>query len=438
MSTAAGRSSGRARRAWGVALVVLTLLVPALVAPGLAAPAVAAPASAPAAAAGAGSSGTTRYVTDLRVTGRGAPGTTRTFTGRVVGATTGSPVTVQRRTADGWVRVAKGSVGAEGRFALRARTTTYGNARYRVVAPGWHGLRATASRPRDVGAYGDVRAVLTRVLSGDVECLGAAALDPRTQPCRNPDLAGTLTPDPRTGSAWESDTQGAFACYVGEVDVPVPSCEYGSGRTDALRVAVVGDSHGAMLLPGIKAAAGKLNWRVSTYVSRGCVLAAPGPSDDPCHFRRSDLLRRLVAARYDVVLVTSYRKSSATPAGIAQAWRRLQDAGSLVVAVGDNPMVSEDLLACATGASTVAQVEACSMPRAEALAKGDALVAAHARVPGSVLVDSTNLVCAPTTCHVAVGNVLVYRDTHHLSATYARTLTPSRLAGVVAALAARQ
>lgn len=423
VGTAAPTTAGRARRACAVALAALLLVVPVAV-PAAAAPTTAAPAGA-------------RYVADVVVAGGGGPGTTRRLTGRVVGATPSSPVTVQRRTADGWVRVAQGSTGAEGRFALRVRTTTYGNAKYRVVAPAWRGAAAAVSRARNIGAYGDVRAVLTRLLSGDVACLGAAALDPRTQPCRNPDLAGTLTPDPRRGSAWESDTQGAFACYVGEIDVPVPSCGYGPTGPDALRVAVVGDSHGAMLLPGIKASVTKLNWRLSTYVSRGCVLADPGPSDDPCHFRRSDLLRRLVAERYDVVIVTSYRKSAATPAAVARAWQRLQAAGSLVVAVADNPMVDEELLACATGATTVAQVEACAVPRSQALAKGDALVAAHARVPGSVLVRSTDLLCEPTACHAAVGHVMVYRDTHHLSATYSRTLTPYRIAAVVAALSAR-
>jgi hypothetical protein len=441
--------TGSARRAGIVALVALALTLGTLAGPASAAPAAVGTAGVPAAlavrtaavaASSSSSSGpavTARSVADVVVTGRGGPGTTRTFTGRVVAASQGSPVSVQRRTGDGWVRVANGVVGTGGTFQLRVRTATYGNARYRVVAPAWRGLPTVVSRAHNVGAYGDVRAVLTRLISGDVTCFGAAALDPRTRPCQNAGLDGTVTPDPRSGSDWEIDTQGAYACYVGEIDVPVPSCGYGPKGPDALRVAVVGDSHGAMLLPGIKQAATTLNWRVNTYVARGCVLADPGPSDDICHFRRSNLLDRLVAERYDVVIVTSYRKSSATPAAIADAWERLQAAGSLVVPVADNPMLSEELIGCATGATTTAQLEECSMPRSEALAKGDALVDAHARVPGSVLVDSTDLLCEQDVCHAVVGHVMAYRDTHHLSATYARTLTPYRLAGVVAALAGR-
>jgi hypothetical protein len=43
------------------------------------------------------------------------------------------------------------------------------------------------------------------------------------------------------------------------------------------------------------------------------------------------------------------------------------------------------------------------------------------RVP---LVDMNDLLCADGTCSPVVGNVLVYRDLHHLTGTYVRTLTP--------------
>jgi len=137
----------RTRRA---AAVVLAVVVPLVV-------------SAPAVPSGAASTtlddGVTgqgaaaaRRVVDVVVTGRGAPGSTRTFTGRVDGAATGSPVVVQRRTETGWTAAVRGTTRAQGAFALEVRTARFGNAQYRVHAPAWRGLPAVSGRVRDVTA----------------------------------------------------------------------------------------------------------------------------------------------------------------------------------------------------------------------------------------------------------------------------------------------
>src|SRR5690606_41925114 len=48
---------------------------------------------------------------------------------------------------------------------------------------------------------------------------------------------------------------------------------------------------------------------------------------------------------------------------------------------------------------------------------------AAAQVPGLRTVDMTDMVCPDTTCVPVIGNVLVYRQTSHLTDTYVRTLT---------------
>jgi hypothetical protein len=40
------------------------------------------------------------------------------------------------------------------------------------------------------------------------------------------------------------------------------------------------------------------------------------------------------------------------------------------------------------------------------------------------LITMNSFICAPTTCAPVVGNVLVYRDAHHLTGTYITTLRP--------------
>jgi hypothetical protein len=40
------------------------------------------------------------------------------------------------------------------------------------------------------------------------------------------------------------------------------------------------------------------------------------------------------------------------------------------------------------------------------------------------LIDVNSLICEPTICPPIVGNVVVYRDTHHLTQTYIGSLAP--------------
>jgi hypothetical protein len=45
-------------------------------------------------------------------------------------------------------------------------------------------------------------------------------------------------------------------------------------------------------------------------------------------------------------------------------------------------------------------------------------------IPDVSLIDMNDLFCWDGTCKEAIGGVVVHRDTHHLTATFARTLAP--------------
>ena len=68
----------------------------------------------------------------------------------------------------------------------------------------------------------------------------------------------------------------------------------------------------------------------------------------------------------------------------------------------------------------------CAVPRGPAVARSGAALqrAAADQVPGATLVDLTGYVCPQDTCAPVIGGVLVFRDTHHLTGTYARSLAP--------------
>jgi hypothetical protein len=54
----------------------------------------------------------------------------------------------------------------------------------------------------------------------------------------------------------------------------------------------------------------------------------------------------------------------------------------------------------------------------------DAPARAAAELPGVSLVDLSRFYCTATVCPMVIGNVAVYYDTTHMTATYNRTLGP--------------
>lgn len=65
------------------------------------------------------------------------------------------------------------------------------------------------------------------------------------------------------------------------------------------------------------------------------------------------------------------------------------------------------------------------MPRAAALPTPDPMVAAATGLPRTTVVDLTSSLCSSSSCAPAIGGVTAYRDTDHLTATYAKTLAPA-------------
>jgi hypothetical protein len=67
----------------------------------------------------------------------------------------------------------------------------------------------------------------------------------------------------------------------------------------------------------------------------------------------------------------------------------------------------------------------CGVAASKAIAPNPPTVVATQAMKGAVdLIDMNPFICGPTECQGIVGNVVVYRDSHHLTNTYARTLAP--------------
>jgi hypothetical protein len=82
------------------------------------------------------------------------------------------------------------------------------------------------------------------------------------------------------------------------------------------------------------------------------------------------------------------------------------------------PYLPADCLASGNDATS------CGMARSVVLDKNNPTLKYVAQIPLLRPLDLSDALCRPTVCRVVEGNVLIYHDSHHLSATYVRTMTP--------------
>ncbi|MGH3524822.1 MAG: SGNH hydrolase domain-containing protein, partial [Mycobacterium sp.] len=82
-----------------------------------------------------------------------------------------------------------------------------------------------------------------------------------------------------------------------------------------------------------------------------------------------------------------------------------------------DPFEPADCLA--TGGDAVS----CGMKRADVLSDHNPTLDFLAQFPLLKPLDMSDALCRTEVCRAAEGNVLIYHDSHHLSATYVRTMT---------------
>jgi hypothetical protein len=114
-------------------------------------------------------------------------------------------------------------------------------------------------------------------------------------------------------------------------------------------------------------------------------------------------------------------------AGYAAAWRRLPGSVRRIVVLRDSPASSWRTPACIERAMA-RRADAgrrCALPRRTVVVPDPAAAAARSgRDRRTSVVDLTRVFCGARTCLPVIGGVLVHKDGHHLTRTFARTLGP--------------
>ncbi|MFI6868994.1 acyltransferase family protein [Nocardia sp. NPDC050406] len=236
--------------------------------------------------------------------------------------------------------------------------------------------------------------------------------------------AEELPPPTRDGCISDWNTREVVTCVYGVAE---------AGRT----LAVVGSSHAEHWLSALQVLAEQHGFRITVYLKMGCpLIVTDEPLDTEADTRdcldwSREVLDRLDADRPDWVFTTGTRPvdegGDETPVDYLAVWDELSARGLNTVVIRDTPWLRRNgiryrAVDCLTkGGDRLS----CGMPRADALSPDNPAVAAAAAYPTIFPIDLSDAVCGPDICAAVEGNVLVYHDEHHLTATYSRTLAPA-------------
>lgn len=222
-------------------------------------------------------------------------------------------------------------------------------------------------------------------------------------------------------------------CHADFAQVEASECRFGQGER---RTVLFGDSHAAQWTTPLAAMAEREGGSLYTLTKSSCpsasvtVTAAElGRAYRECDAWRAAALDRVAELRPAVVIISNASNSYRADAdadrwrtGLAATVQRLRATGASVVVIGDTPAWSAPPNRCLS--ANLSDVSACSAPAGDlvhadrAAADRDATVSA-----GGFFVDPVPWLCGRT-CSPVLWNVLVYRDSNHLTDEMASTLTP--------------
>ena len=228
----------------------------------------------------------------------------------------------------------------------------------------------------------------------------------------------------------------AEGCQVDEGEVEPVVCEYGD-RAGETHVALVGDSKAGQWAPALIDIAERSGWRLTHLTKSACEVSAAmplrdGAADPECLAWGERVVDLLTEDPPDLVLVSQGggEAFSEDPEvsgeelmvrGMVTAYERIEAAGSEVVVLLDNVHPGEEVYECV--AENPEDLAACAFERDEDSVSRVAQLEAAER-GGFRTIDMLDRICPTATCLPIVGDVLVYRQGSHLTATYVRTAGP--------------
>ncbi|MBL5974849.1 MAG: acyltransferase [Candidatus Leucobacter sulfamidivorax] len=258
----------------------------------------------------------------------------------------------------------------------------------------------------------------------DQSCLGALAL---VNNCENP-FARTSTVDPAAAREDNYITRGIRDCpqrpnLSGDLEI---DCVLSDPSDPQRNAVLIGDSFTAQIADSLGDAAERLGWRLHERTLTGCTgfLRETDGSDNDALRYCIDWANRnyqevLDDQTVDTVIISARSLD-------ANAWQEpvareriaaFVDAGKLVVVVHSPPGFDLDPPVCV---GETPGDDPCTQPDE---GRNDWLAQA-ADGTGAELLELRALLCPEGVCHTVIGGTVAYLDQHHLTQSFAHTLSP--------------
>jgi hypothetical protein len=225
-------------------------------------------------------------------------------------------------------------------------------------------------------------------------------------------------------------------CMTSILDSEMRVCRYGDldGGVTAM---LVGDSHSINWMPALNRVAKDRGWRLLVILKAGCRFSATTPGTraraESCRTWNERVRARIQRNPPDILATMATKTEfgdERLPNGYIEVWRKLDRMGIPVIGIRDTPRASFDrvdcLLAHPSGPAT------CSIARNPTLDIVSPVLRRDDLPDNLIHVDMTDHLCSAERCPAVVGRVVIYRDRHHLTATFSRQLA-SRLNAAIPA-----
>ncbi|MGO4523765.1 acyltransferase family protein [Microvirga sp. 2MCAF35] len=255
---------------------------------------------------------------------------------------------------------------------------------------------------------------------------GALAMTDPQYDWRNEDI-GSVIPRPekvrKDVAAIYSSTKG---CHQDERETEVLACAYGDPNAKR-KIVMIGDSHAGHFYPAFEELARKGSIYFQGLSKSACLFSLEAfyhPTFKRLYTECLEWSKNVIAwlerERPDLVLISqSPLYPETTSPGIVQAWSRLLAMGLDVRFVRPTPWLDFDPDKCLINHRNWSIDCA---PKRDVAFKPDLPGTTASQLKLSIL-DITSYLCDRERCPVVVGGIIVYRDRHHLTATFARSLS---------------
>jgi peptidoglycan/LPS O-acetylase OafA/YrhL len=230
-------------------------------------------------------------------------------------------------------------------------------------------------------------------------------------------------------------------CHAGFGSRKAQACVYGDRSSEEV-VVLFGDSHAAQWFPALQRLANENGWKLVTLTKASCKVPAMTMTKNgnpyvACDAWRADALSLIDDLDPDLVIAASSDAGKPVDEvqdtlqgrtdGFRETFETLRRGGAEEVAfLLDTPWPTGDAVDCA--ASHSEDLTSCTQHLADASPNPQVSEAARAAADatgGVSVIDPAPWLCDTSgECPVVVGNALVYRDTNHLSETYAAAIAP--------------